>query len=305
MNDQIISQCLEETKAFSDLEIPVITTSGEFLTPFFINTENLLGDSNIQKVLEKHGDDSLALINYATKRLDKYPPFGEVIDRLCEKIKMFFPINYPSNKKAISGGQRRDWLFSGPVSRKLNLAHISLYKNGKIEFLHPAGTNYSLSDNDLYTLHVSDLMTKGSSAFRIENGEEKGWIPMLRKRGSTIDNLFTVVTRLQGGEKLLFKQGINTYSFVAIDEESLRAHSKQPEVVMAYLKNEIGWTINYLKENGISVLVPYFKPDNPKLPRAKAFLNIYNNLLSINELMPKLEEAVKKNYNKSLAEILN
>ena len=119
-----ISKLLVKTGAFKDLDEPVILTSGE-LGIYYINTEKLCPDDGKWK---EYGDNSQAMINHAIKIMRDNRDFREVIDILVEQAEVLLP---RKDAKVISGGQRRDWLFSGPVANRLNLDHISLYKDGK------------------------------------------------------------------------------------------------------------------------------------------------------------------------------
>jgi hypothetical protein len=104
MNDPRISQLLVETKAFKDLDKPVILTSGE-LGIYYINTEKLAQDNG---EFEKYGDDSQAMIAHAIRMTQQHSTFGEVIDILTEDAKRLMASLVRNNEYGISGGQRRD-----------------------------------------------------------------------------------------------------------------------------------------------------------------------------------------------------
>lgn len=296
-----ISELLVKTEAYKDLDEPVILTSGE-LGIYYINTEKLVQDGGEWK---KYGEDSRAMIEHAIKMMCEHPTFGEVIDILVEKAVTLLKEKKPSdkfNKYTISGGQRRDWLFSGPVAAQLNLTHVSVYKDGKIEVIPPCGDSNPSLENTL-NLHISDLLTEASSCYRKEDGEEKGWIPWVRKEGAEIRNLLAVVTRLQGGEERLKEIGVTVHPFVAIDENFLKQHSKYPERVLAYIQNPRQWSENYLRENGALALTETFNPDGGKLDRAKKFLGRYGNVLVKTDKWDGLDSEVNKRYNVHLEQI--
>ena len=85
---------------------------------YYVNAEKLCQDGGKFK---EYGEDSGAMIQHAVKMMEEHPTFEEVIDILVEKVKEV-------KGDTISGGQRRDWIFSGPVAAKLDMPHISLYK---------------------------------------------------------------------------------------------------------------------------------------------------------------------------------
>jgi len=317
-NHPVISQHLEETQAFSNKDPPVLITSGQSLTPFFINTEKLCRDENISTFLKENKDNARAIIEHAIILYEENPDFRQDIEIIADTVKPLLykkPQHDNLRSLAISGGMRRDLIFSGPVANLLDLPHIALYKqeigqkkeDDKIEVLWPSGKNEKVKDLPFYVVHISDLLTKGFSCYDVDPKTQRrtGWMPMQRQLGAEIQDLVTVVTRLQGGEERLeCEQEINTTAHVAIDEDFLKDHSKQPGVDIAYVQDERGWTENYLKKYDIDILVPYFNPNGGKLTRARRFFDSYKEFLQESDLMPKLEEAVQKNYNASLKEII-
>ena len=294
-SDSRISELLVQTGAFIDLDQPVILTSGE-LGIYYINTEKLAQDGGAWK---KFGDDSKAMVDHAIAMTEEHPTFGKVIDIIAEQVQGLLPEE--GIYTAISGGQRRDWLFSGPVANKLGQGHISLYKDGKLEVLRHSdpgyGVNRRITDfSDTQVVHIVDLLTEGSSAYRTEDGEERGWVPMLRQRGAKVKDLAAVVTRLQGGEQMLAAQGVQVHPFVAIDEDFLRAHSTDPERAIAYAKDPQDWSEAYLRKHGALALVDTFDPDGGKVDRAAKFLTRYGGILSNAGKLEELNTEVRKRY---------
>ncbi len=64
-----ISELLVETGAYTDLDKPVILTSGE-LGIYYVNTEKLCQDSGKFK---EHGDNSQAMIQHALEMIEEGP----------------------------------------------------------------------------------------------------------------------------------------------------------------------------------------------------------------------------------------
>ena len=136
-HEEYISQLLKETGGFKDLDVPVILTSGE-LGIYYINTEKIVQDEGEFK---KFGDNSEAMINHAIAMTEKNPFFNQVISILSKKVmEITDGSGIPEGRNlAISGGQRRDWLFSGPTASVLSIPHVSLYKDGRFEVVHTKG----------------------------------------------------------------------------------------------------------------------------------------------------------------------
>lgn len=317
-NNQIIGKHLEESKGYNDLETPVLITSGASLTPYFVNAEKLCRDTNISKVLKENEKNASAIIEHSIKLMEENKEFKEDIEIIAEKVEELFKKN-KGLPLAVSGGLRRDLIFSGPVAKCLGVVHISLYKQEsgqsrykdkvEIEEKNSNGRNIKLVEHFIprYVVHIADLMTKGSSSYNVDKKTDReiGWIPMLRERGAEINDLVTVVTRLQGGEELLEQEGVNVHSFVQINKDYLEKHSKRKEEAISYNENDRAWTEKYLQENGIDVLVPYFDVnEEKKLPRAQKFMEQYQIFLQETELMDNLKEAVKEKYGKALNEII-
>jgi len=301
-----ISELLLETGAYKDLDKPVILTSGE-LGIYYVNTEKLAQDNG---EFEKYGDSSQNMIKHAVNMMTAHQTFEEAIDILAEKVRSLIPGEGKTGYVGVSGGQRRDWLFSGPVANKLGLPHLSLYKqeDGKpdvMEIVTPEGRiDYDSSARGIYVVHVVDLITEGSSVYSCKDGKEKGWAPMIRAersgRTGAINDLVAVVTRQQGGEEMLARQYVRVHPFVAIDENFLGKYSKDPERALKYQANPTAWSEDYLSRNGALVLLKSFDPKGGKLDRAKKFLGRYQDTLVESGRFEELDNAVKQEYGISL-----
>jgi len=299
-NKRRMSELLVETGAYKDLDRPVILTSGE-LGIYYVNTEKLAQDNG---EFEKYGEDSGAMFNHAVKMMEARPTFKEVIEIIADEVK---PLTTGHDFAQISGGQRRDWLFSGPVAYVLGLPHISLYKqplSQGFEILTCGGSRvlpkYSKDLSDVKAIHIADLLTEASSCCK----EPNGWIPQLRSGGADITDLFAVTTRLQGGEQNLDKLGVKTHTFVAIDEDFLGAYSKNPGRACAYHSDPKAWSEAYLRAEGALALVGAFDPLGGKLDRAKKFMARYEQVLRATGKMPELENVVQAKYGQPLSAIL-
>jgi len=312
INHPRASQLLTETEAFKDLDEPVILTSGE-LGIYYINTEKLAQDGG---EFEKFGDNSAAMIQHAIRMTQSHPTFSEAIDILTRKVmglayNAMAELSDKGGRVFISGGQRRDWLFSGPVAVKLGLPHVSIYKDERIEILDPKtlkadGLTKAMSIYDKHVaIHVADLLTEASSCYRLEGNTPKGWVPALRRNNIEVKDLVSVVTRLQGGERNLAHQGVFADSLVAIGPDFLRSFSKNPERALAYAQDPTVWNEAYLKENGALALLETFNPNGKKLDRAKKFMTRYEDILTQAGKLGELDLACNVKYGKHLQEILD
>lgn len=284
-NNQRITELLVETGAYTDLDEPVILTSGE-LGIYYINTEKLLQDDGEFK---RFGDSSVEMIQHAvTMRVINDDRFGDVIVTLANKAEELFPND--AQKLAISGGQRRDWLFSGPVADWLELPHISLYKDGRVELVH---NDSRVEDNPnltgFYVVHVSDLMTTASSLYDM-------WIPNLRSKGVDVKDSVVVVDRLQGGAERIAELGLDSYCMVSIDETFLKGNSKFSDRALAYKADPRAWCKQYIEREGVAHLVLNFDPQESKLSRAEKFLEVYDQTLIETGRGMQLENAVQEAY---------
>ncbi len=306
-SNPIVSQILVESGAYADLEKPVIFTSGE-LGISYVHTDKIVGDAG---KWEEFGDDSERMIAHAVEMTHRNERFKAVIDVLAQTVE---DLNKTVRVDAISGGQRRDWLFSGPVAEQLGLMHIALYKQDfgrhNLEISNIDASLYPQGERDLTLLteknviHIADLLTIGSSCYRWEDGLEKGWFPLLRGQGANAQHLITVVTRLEGGEDALGMRHINVYPLVAIDDEFLRQYSKFPDRAIAYRQNPQARSEAYLQTHGALDFVEDFNPEGRRRPYAKRFFERYNNVLQSAGKLGELEIAVQQRYGKSIPEII-
>ncbi len=300
-----VGRLLVESGAFTDLDDPVILTSGE-LGIYCINTEKFLGDGGRWK---EFGDDPREMIAHSINQYFLNGRFAEVVRSLSAIIDEVLPAD---KSLAISGGQRRDWIFSGATASHLGVSHISLYKNSnKVELMKFGRGSQRIEcglplaeevkDISQYRVyHIADLLTEGSSCYRIEDGDAKGWIPMLRERGATVEDLLAVVSRRQGAEEMLANQGVRARSLVTIDEEFIRKHSKFPERALEYMKDPGAWSATYLEQNGALDFVDAFNPDGTQIDRAKRFLKRYGTVLEQAGRMTELENDVMARFGYSI-----
>ena len=213
---------LFETHAFkvADEKQPFWYTSGK-IGPYFINADYLYGSENdsaellsfIDKELENENKQDIpkhifekVLEHYKTNEI-----YRHVIDQMKsyieENIKLF-------NIEYISGGERRDWLFSNMIAYLLGKPHVTIYKD-----LTTVLSNANFSESQVVDkiegksfLHVADLLNQSASFTR-------AWIPAIQNLGSNIVWSVFAVDRMQGGTETLSNAGVKVYSLLQIDEK--------------------------------------------------------------------------------------
>ena len=218
MTNQIISD-LFKTNAIkvAPADTPFWYTSGK-LGPFYINTHFLLHDeeiaSNVLKVIEESiAEDKLTApkkifgVLYGLYHVS--PSYKNVIDSIVETAQKYdFDI--------VSGGERRDFIFSMVPAYLMGKAHLTIYKDMTAVY---STSNYheTVNASDVVlkgktTLHIADLITEASSY-------ERSWVPVLRIQEVKITDTIAVVDRHQGGEAVLKNLGVNMDTLVGIDTE--------------------------------------------------------------------------------------
>ncbi len=322
----IIGRYLDESGGFSEPRPPVLIVSGEAFTPVFLNAEKLTFDEGVNAILTEHNEDGGGIIEYALRTRECKEKYAEVIDILTEKVRQLAAENAGSRPLAISGGMRRDLLFSGPIAYNLRVPHITLYKQkmGRpdldrapeyVLFEHDSPAIRANTDNipsGRYVIHVVDLLTKGSSVIDTDpkDGRLMGWAPQVWKTGNTLEHVVAVVDREEGSKERFSTmppggRSLRAHAAVAASTSYFEEHAQWKEEAIAYKRDPRGWTENFLDVHGIGVVVPYFQAGNQKkLDRGIKFLKHYKDFLERTGLRKKLEQAVRLEYNKPLAEII-
>ncbi len=294
-NDRI-AQLLVESGGYRDLDQPVIFAGGD-LGLYYVNAESLLFDGGEWK---DHKGNSVDLMNYALQRMDESEEFAEVVGILATEIDTKFARRkVPLNTRAISGGETRDWIFSGPVAHELGYSHISVYKNGQLYRASLNGGSFSQNGNDisgLHAIHIADLLTVGSSVYDTNQKPPTGWVPYVRSAGGEVSDVYAVVDRVQGGpENLQRAAGVDVACFVPIDAAFLRKHSRNAALGIEYLKDPRKWSENYIREHGTDALMAFFDP-NGKIDHGRKFVRRYEKTLRESGRWEQLEAQARGKY---------
>lgn len=222
---------------------PFWYTSGK-IGAYFISVENLYGSEEEAKELLSHIDEALLdhqtlpkkafdemLAQYNSNEIYKY-----TIDELVKCIKNNINVD---EIDFISGGERRDWLFSVLAAHFLQKHHLTTFKD-----LSVLESSYDFSETKSVdslegkkVLHVSDLINTAASYTR-------AWIPIIKNLGGNMAWTATIVDRMQGGAEILADQGVTTYSLGKVDRSLFKAALEkgiitdaQYDIINKYLDN--------------------------------------------------------------------
>jgi len=109
----------------------------------------------------------------------------------------------------VSGGESRDWCFSGPVAVLLKLPHVMIYKRDETGQCKTVGVPMKGRE----VVHVADLNNEGSSPRDM-------WIPTIRGSGGKVNNIFFYVDRLESGVEEMKKLGLTAHSVIPLNGDA-------------------------------------------------------------------------------------
>ena len=236
---------LFETKAVKACEAnnPFWLTSGKIGT-YFINAEFLYGSGDESAALLTMIDEELQNRDTLPKKvfekvLEQYNT-NEIYKRVIDAIKETIDQNIDVDKiDFISGGERRDWVFSNIIAYILKKPHITIFKD--LETL-VSDSDFSVTKpidtlEGKKVLHLSDLITEAASYIT-------AWVPTIEKLGGKMEATITIVDRMQGGSAKLTECGVKTYPLVKVNKdlfkialEKGRITPEQYKMVDAYMNN--------------------------------------------------------------------
>lgn len=180
--------------------------------PFYVNTEKVIGPHLAESLLETintiiagSNDPATRVSRLEHAIMEAYnttPQYQDVINALIATVRTNFP---PYQLEVISGGERRDWLFSIPVAKVMGIRHLYLFKNGM--YFCPEGV-----EEKTPILHIADLINNAASYFDL-------WLPILQKAKLTCIGTAAINARGTAGTDKLLKAGIPVATVNRIDHD--------------------------------------------------------------------------------------
>lgn len=298
--DKKLADIVVRSGAYRDLSEPVILAGGD-LGIYYVNAEKVCGPDT--SFIEKYADDPQAMIAHTIELQRQNPDFDYVIKTLAQAVTDVMQ-GAKDYKKVISGGQRRDWVFSGPVAHLLGLGHTALFKNRHVDRRDAHGKTILDEVGHEVALHVADMLTVGSSAYDPKTVPPTGWIPRLRELGYRAHTYFPFISRKQGGEEVLERANIATVALVTIDRTFLENHSTSPSRAVDYFIDPDGWSRRYLAERPLESFVKHFNPAGKDVSRARNFIDKYGGHLVVCKKYESFDKMVREAYGKTIQEIV-
>ena len=225
-------------------DAPFWYTSG-MLGPYYINTHFLYGNEHNAKelltLIDTLKNDPVTcadkLLAVLMNNYHSEPIFRDTIDGMIATLTAKHPkesIDY------ISGGERRDWIFSLPIAHLLNIPHITMFKDLSYQ-IFPRNSNFKFqilnSAPCPIVVHIADLLNTASSY-------ERAWLPILKRVDMSMTASLVVVDRDQGGDAFMHAHNIDNLACVTICKALfIDAHaagyinSAQLDMVSEYIDN--------------------------------------------------------------------
>jgi len=240
---------IHDTKAVSiwnHAKGPVFWYAANVPGPFYVNTEMVIGSALSEKLLREITAIVAGTIDAETRAeqlnhliLDAFkanPSWQRLIATLLDRARAEFPHH---DFTLISGGERRDWLFSIPFAHACDLPHLFLFKNKTSFCAQPIKAGQKV-------LHVSDLINNAASFLDL-------WQPALNDLHLGCSGNLCVTVRGTNGLHRLHEAGQKTVSLVTIDKEFFR-HLHAADLIDRATFEEISiffasaqdWAVKYL-----------------------------------------------------------
>jgi len=297
-NDKLL-KLIHDTKAVSIWNHrtgPVFWYAASVPGPFYVNTELVIGPAIAETLLEKitaivaNTNDLAQRAKQLTELIldahKKSPMYQQVITAMVDAAKSEFPAG---NFDVVSGGERRDWLFSIPFAKSIGARHVFLFKNQSVfcaQRLKP----------DEKALHIADLINNAASYFDL-------WFPILAKAQLHYAGTICVNSRGTNGMQRLREHGKKTVALNSVDTgffEKWRAGGLIDQdtltEIKAYFTSPGDWAAQYLMQDVALFDVPGL--DKKSFERLQSFFA--NDPWSLKKDHPDFFAAMKDEVAKRL-----
>ncbi|MCL2474347.1 MAG: hypothetical protein FWF23_05575 [Alphaproteobacteria bacterium] len=279
---------------------PVFWYAANVPGPFYVNTEKIIGEKLSEKMLseitvivsssDSYIEKSKKLKKSILEAFLKDAGWQSIIRHLTDLSKTNF-----QEYHIVSGGERRDWLFSVPFAYLLKIPHLYLFKKGDFVF----------EDNDIFTstytlkdvtnpksVHVSDLINNAHSFFDV-------WMPALKNAGCDCIGNLCVTVRGDNGRLRLEAAGQKVVSLVTVDARffnqlcSMQLISKKTlDEILLFFDSSDKWVRKYALEN--PALFLSLPEDAKALERMKVFFE--TDPLKLASSYPDVFAQVRKSF---------
>jgi len=271
-SQNILLKLIHDTKAVSIWNHktgPVFWYAANVPGPFYVNTELVIGPALAEKLLNRITSivadvkDPAARVTQLNELiLTAYKndgTYGQVITAMIERAKTEFPTG---RYDVISGGERRDWLFSIPFAHECGVRHVFLFKDQSIYSEQPLKAGER-------ALHVADLINNAASYF-------DRWFPILEKAKLTCIGTICINSRGTNGLQRLKEHGCKTVVLNSVDmsffEQSLTSgliDRDTHEELGVYFASAQDWARQYLMQD--TALFNVANTDKKSLERLQHF----------------------------------
>jgi len=178
---------------------------------------------------------------------------GSAYTMACSDLAdMIRPIVGDEKDWIITGGESRDWCFSGPVAQILGLPYTMIYKPDETGKCKTIGA----SMKGKRAVHVADLNNEGSSPRDM-------WVPAIRETGGQIEHIVFYVDRLESGVQVMKELKLESKAVIQLDGTAWQYLQEinilSPEVYDSLCKrkeDKDAWAREMLRSNeGLETLV--------------------------------------------------
>ena len=249
---------------------PVFWYAANVPGPFYVNTEKVIGADLSEKLLREitaivagtvDAEARAGQLNHVVLESFKHTPsWQRLVATMIARARAEFA---QQDFTMISGGERRDWLFSIPFAHVCNAPHLFLFKNKTVFSEQPVKAGERV-------LHVSDLINNAASFFDL-------WQPVLGGIHLGCVGNLCVAVRGENGLKRLADAGQKTVGMVTIDADFFRRlHAADLisretfEEISVFLAAPRDWAAQYLV--GRSELFDAQGCDAKSFERLRAFI---------------------------------